>query len=223
MTDRDRAMDKDTAKARLLLEIRRCGVTDSRVLTAIESVPRELFVPAGLAAYAHEDSALPIACRQTISQPSLVALMTDALAVGERMKVLEIGTGSGYQSAILARLCRRVYTIECHRKLVKDAEKRFQALDIHNITTRVGDGTLGWPEQAPFPRIMVTAAAAAPPPALLDQLAPGGRMVIPLGPSPDEQILCRITREDSEFHRQDLIAVRFVPLIEDGAAPAAPR
>jgi len=212
---------KDTRKARFMLHVRQAGVTDARVMRAVETVPREMFVIDTFTDYAYDDTALPIQCGQTISQPSLVAMMTAALDVGERMKVLEIGTGSGYQAAILSKLCRRVYTIDRHRELVVEAEARFQALDRHNITTRVGDGALGWPEQAPFERIMVTAAAERPPETLIGQLAIDGRMIVPIGPPGGPQMLCRIRRDADGVHREDLLEVRFVPLIE-GNAEASP-
>ena len=207
------AVNDKTQKARLILDLRRSGVTDTRVLAAMEAMPRERFVPAGLADSAYDDGALPIACGQTISQPSVVAWMTASLEVGERMKVLEIGTGSGYQAAVLSRLCRRVYTIERHRALLDGAEAIFRDLDLHNITTRLADGALGWPEQAPFERIMVTAAAEEPPPALLDQLVVGGVMVLPLGPPEGVQTLMRIRRDGEGYHRETIFAVRFVPLV----------
>lgn len=207
-------MEDPSRTARLILGLRQSGVTDSRVLSAIESVPREIFVPEGLANHAYDDTALPIDCGQTISQPTVVAWMTTALDVGERMKVLEIGTGSGYQAAVLSKLCRRVYSIERHRILLKQAEQRFQDLGLSNITTRLGDGARGWPEQAPFDRIIVTAAAVEPPPALLDQLAPGGIMVLPLGDPDGEQNLIRLKRDGQVFHRERIFGVRFVPLIE---------
>ncbi len=207
-------MEDRSRTARLILSLRQSGITDNRVLSAIESVPREMFVPEGLADRAYDDTALPIDCGQTISQPTVVAWMTAALEVGERMKVLEIGTGSGYQAAVLSKLCRRVYTIERHRALLKQAEKRFQDLRLSNITSRVGDGTRGWPEQAPFDRIIVTAAAAGPPPALLDQLAVGGVMVLPLGDPDGDQSLIRLRRDAQIFHRERIFGVRFVPLIE---------
>lgn len=215
-------MNDDAAnKARLILSLRQAGVTDSAVLSAIETVPREMFVPENLADHAYDDTALPIACGQTISQPTVVAWMTAALEVGERMRVLEIGTGSGYQAAILARLCRRVYTVERHRDLALEAQRRFDALSLNNITSRIGDGSLGWPEQAPFERIVVTAAAVAPPPALLDQLALGGVMVLPLGEPDGEQILVRLRRDENGFHREKIFGVRFVPLIEGAAGEPA--
>jgi protein-L-isoaspartate(D-aspartate) O-methyltransferase len=200
-------VQEDSRKARLILGLRRSGVTETRVLAA-------MFVAEPLAEHAYDDSALPIACGQTISQPTVVAWMTAALEVGERMKVLEVGTGSGYQAAVLAKLCRRVYTVERHRELVKAAEARFEALNLHNITTRVGDGARGWPEQAPFDRVIVTAAAVEPPAPLLDQLALGGVMVLPLGPPDGEQVLVRVRCDEHGYHRERIFEVRFVPLIE---------
>ncbi|MCC7168195.1 MAG: protein-L-isoaspartate(D-aspartate) O-methyltransferase, partial [Rhodospirillales bacterium] len=173
-------MSVEARKIRLLMELRRGGVVDTRVLAAIERTPRELFVPQTFQDQAYEDQALPIGRGQTISQPLVVGLMTQALEVGERMKVLEIGTGSGYQAAILARLCRRLYTIERHKPLLKEAEERFKALRLYNITAIAGDGMKGWPDQAPFERIMVTAAATEIPQALVDQLAVGGILVVPV-------------------------------------------
>ncbi len=208
-------------KARLILGLRQAGVTDTGVLSAIEVVPRELFVPDNLADHAYDDNALPIACGQTISQPTVVAWMTAALEIGERMRVLEIGTGSGYQAAILAHLCRRVYTVERHRDLAKEAQQRFQDLNLNNISSRIGDGSLGWPEQAPFERIVVTAAAVAPPPALLDQLALGGIMMLPLGEPDGDQTLVRLRRDEDGFHRERIFGVRFVPLIEGVAGEPA--
>ena len=208
-------------KARLILGLRQAGVTDTGVLSAIEVVPRELFVPDNLADHAYDDNALPIACGQTISQPTVVAWMTAALEIGARMRVLEIGTGSGYQAAILAHLCRRVYTVERHRDLAKEAQQRFQDLNLNNISSRIGDGSLGWPEQAPFERIVVTAAAVAPPPALLDQLALGGIMMLPLGEPDGDQTLVRLRRDEDGFHRERIFGVRFVPLIEGVAGEPA--
>lgn len=202
-------------KIRLLMCLRREGITDTRVLSAIESIPREIFVDERFRDQAYEDTALPIDDGQTISQPTVVAWMTAALAVDERMKVLEIGTGSGYQAAILAKLCRRVYTIERHKNLLATAERRFEKLKLRNITTRAGDGTKGWPEVAPFDRIMVTAAAGEIPSDLLGQLAEGGVMVAPVGHQGGEQILLRITRDGDNFHTQHLMNVRFVPLVSE--------
>lgn len=198
------------------MALRRQGITDARVLSAIERVPRELFVPAAFADQAYEDMALPIECGQTISQPFVVAYMTQALEVGDRMRVLEIGTGSGYQAAVLAHLCRRVYTIERYRTLMREAEERFQKLTLANITTRLANGARGWPEQAPFDRIILTAAAETLPEALVEQLRPDGVMVLPLGGT-QEQWLTRV-RVTAEGIREDrLLPVRFVPLIEGAA------
>lgn len=199
-------------RIRLLMELRANGVTDSRVLSAIERVPRELFTPESMRDRAYEDTALPIDQGQTLSQPTVVGLMTQALDVGPRMKVLEIGTGSGYQAAILAQLCRRLYTIERHRPLLLVAEERFRTLRLHNIVTRHGDGWLGWPELAPFERIMVTAAPDQVPQALLDQLAIDGVLVIPVGPA-GNQMLVRIVRTATGFTEAQVSAVRFVPLV----------
>jgi len=198
---------------RLLMELRGLGITDARVLGAIERVPRETFVPAAFRDQAWENVALPIGQAQTISQPLVVALMTQALDIGDRHKVLEIGTGSGYQAAVLAKLCRRVFTMERHRALLKEAEKRFAEIKIHNVTTRFGDGSKGWPEQAPFDRIMITAAAPEVPQLLLDSLAESGVLVAPVGEERRDQMLLRIRRRDGAFLTEDLGAVRFVPLV----------
>ena len=181
-------------KIRLIMTLRRSGITDTAVLAAIERIPREAFVPASFLDQAYENRALPIGLGQTLSQPQVVALMTQALAVRPRHKVLEIGTGSGYQAAVLSRLARRVYSIERHRPLLREAERRFTELRLHNITTIAGDGNLGWREQAPFDRIILTAAAAALPLNLFDQLADGGIMVLPFGPDRGDQQLLRATR-----------------------------
>jgi protein-L-isoaspartate(D-aspartate) O-methyltransferase len=202
------------------MELRRQGITDTRVLRAIEKVPREVFVPETFRDQAYENRALPIGQGQTISQPYVVALMSQALDCGDRMKVLEIGTGSGYQAAVLAHLCRRVYTVERYRDLMKIAEQRFAECRISNIVTRIGDGTKGWPEQAPFDRIIVTAAAQDAPEALLEQLADGGIMVIPVGRDPLHQELIKVVRKGEEFERTSLGGVRFVPLVP-GALPDA--
>jgi protein-L-isoaspartate(D-aspartate) O-methyltransferase len=201
-------------KIRLVLELRRHGVTDTRVLSAIERVPREEFTPPSFRDQAYEDTALPIGHGQTLSQPTVVALMSQALEAGPRMKVLEVGTGSGYQAAILAQLCRRVYTIERHKPLLDEAEARFKALRLHNITTRLGDGWLGWPEQAPFDRIIVTAAPPDVPQALMDQLAPDGIMVLPLGSEKRSQRLVRIRKTESGPTQEEIAAVRFVPMVK---------
>ena len=210
-------MNEDVRKIRLLMALRRSGITDAKVLGAIERVPRELFVPESFADQAYEDRALPIGLGQTISQPLVVALMTQALDVAWDSKILEIGTGSGYQAAVLARLGRRVYTIERHRPLLQEAERRFAAMRLHNMTTRVADGTKGWPEQAPFQRIIVTAghAGTEPPPALLEQLHLDGRLVIPMGEDGRRQRVVRFRRTDQGIEREELWPVRFVPLLPD--------
>jgi protein-L-isoaspartate(D-aspartate) O-methyltransferase len=200
-------------KIRLLMELRRGGLIDTRVLAAIERTPRELFVPETFQDQAYEDQALPIGRGQTISQPLVVGLMTQALEVGERMKVLEIGTGSGYQAAILARLCRRLYTIERHKPLLKEALERFKALRLHNITAIAGDGMKGWPEQAPFDRIMVTAAATEIPQALVDQLDVGGILVIPVGADGFAQDLIKLVKTETGVTTESFLPVRFVPLL----------
>ncbi|HWD60529.1 MAG TPA: protein-L-isoaspartate(D-aspartate) O-methyltransferase [Stellaceae bacterium] len=204
---------ENTRKLRLLLELRRAGINDATVLGAIEKTPRELFVPDAFQDHAYENVALPIGNAQTISQPYVVALMTERLALTGREKVLEIGTGSGYQAAILARLARRVFTVERHRELVREAERRFAALRLGNVVTRFGDGAKGWPQQAPFDRIIVTAAAREVPQELLGQLAPGGIMVLPVGAEFHDQRLVRVTRRESGDDVEELAWVRFVPLV----------
>ena len=200
-------------KLRLLMELRRAGISDTRVLGAIEKTPREKFVPASFEDQAYENMALPIGKGQTVSQPYVVALMTEKLELGARQNVLEIGTGSGYQTAVLAALCRRVFTIERHRELLCEAERRFEALRLHNIVCRFGDGTKGWPEQAPYERVLVTAAAPEVPATLVDALGPGGILVVPIGDDHRDQHLVRIRREDERFSTEDLGLVRFVPLV----------
>jgi len=200
-------------KIRLIMELRRQGVTDTKVLGAIERIPREAFVPNAFRDRSYENVALPIAHGQTISQPAVVGYMTQELEIGERMKVLEIGTGSGYQAAILSRLCRRLYTVERSRELLTDAQRIFRDLRLNNITTRHGDGSDGWLGQAPFERIIVTAAAQDVPPALLDQLAPGGVMILPVGETPDTQQLLKCRRTEQGVDYESLWPVRFVPLV----------
>ena len=200
-------------KLRLLMELRRAGIGDARVLGAIEKTPREKFVPPAFEDQAYENLALPIGQGQTVSQPYVVALMTDKLELGERHNALEIGTGSGYQAAVLARLCRRVFSIERHRELLRDAERRFGELHLRNIVCRCGDGTKGWPEQAPYDRVIVTAAAGQIPPTLIDRLAPGGILVAPVGEDHRDQQLIRIRRDDHGFSTENLGLVRFVPLV----------
>lgn len=197
---------------RLIMELRGQGVTDARVLDAMERVPRAEFVPDTQLAQAYENHPLPIGYGQTISQPFIVGLMTHALKLGERAKVLEIGTGSGYQAAILAKLALRVYTLERFRPLLKQAEQRFARLGLSNIVTRHADGYEGWPEQAPFDRIMVTAAAPELPERLVDQLKVGGIMVCPVGPPDATQVLLRVTKQDAGKEVENLGFVAFVPM-----------
>jgi protein-L-isoaspartate(D-aspartate) O-methyltransferase len=204
----------EAKKIRLIMELRRSWISDTSVLSAIELTSREAFLPEALHDRAYENVALPIDCGQTISQPLVVGVMTQALRMEERMRVLEVGTGSGYQTAILSRLCRRVYTIERYKRLMAQAEKRFTELGLTNITTRVGDGSKGWPEQAPIARILVTAAAADVPPALADQLDEGGIMIVPVGDEYGNQQVLRITRTAAGFDHEELLPVRFVPLVE---------
>ena len=201
-------------KMRFLFALRSRGVTDSRVLTAMEKVDRGLFVRGTFADRAYEDMPLPIACGQTISQPSVVGLMTQALNVGPRDTVLEIGTGSGYQAAILAQLARRVYTVDRWRRLTREAAALFRQLGLVNVTTITADGSFGLPDQAPFDRIIVTAAAEDPPGPLLQQLKPGGIMVLPVGQSDAVQHLIKVTRCEKGFDYEELRQVRFVPLVE---------
>jgi protein-L-isoaspartate(D-aspartate) O-methyltransferase len=206
-------------KVRFIMELRTAGVSDTRVLAAIERIARERFVPELFRDQAYDNIALPIGGGQTISQPHVVARMTQALGPDKRLKVLEIGTGSGYQTAVLSKLFRRVYTIERDRELLAGAEACLAAHNIRNVTAIAGDGTLGWPKQAPFERIIVTAAPREEPQALLDQLAPGGVMVIPLGADKTDQVLVRVRRTAEGFEREQFGVVRFVPLVsERGAA-----
>lgn len=201
-------------KMRFLYALRSHGVTDTRVLLAMETIDRGHFVRGLFADRAYEDMPLPIPCGQTISQPSVVGMMTQALNVQPRDKVLEVGTGSGYQAAILSQLSRRVYTIDRHRRLVREANAIFTALDLTNITAITGDGSFGLPDQAPFDRIIVTAAAEDPPSPLLAQLKLGGIMVLPVGQSDTVQSLIKVTRLESGFDYEELRPVRFVPLVE---------
>ena len=206
-------MRPDSGRIRLVLGLRRGGVTETRVLAAMEQVPREMFVPETFRDRAYDATALPIGHHQTVSEPLVVAQMTQALEAGERHKVLEIGTGSGYQATVLARLCRRLYTIERHADLLRQAEARFARLRLTNITSQVGDGALGWPRQAPFDRIMVTAAAADVPETLVGQLAVGGVMVVPVGSPDGDQRLVRVRRGEDSTEIENLLDVRFVPLV----------
>ena len=202
------------AKMQFLFALRSRGVMDKRVLEAMEKIDRGAFVKGLFAERAYEDMPLPIACGQTISQPSVVGLMTQALQVEPRHKVLEIGTGSGYQAAILSLLARRVYTLDRHRRLVKEAQAVFDELGLTNITAMPADGTRGLPEQAPFDRILITAAAEDPPGPLLEELKVGGIMVVPVGQSDAVQVLIKVTRTETGFDYDELRQVRFVPLVE---------
>ena len=203
----------------LVMALRKQGVTDARVLSAIERTPRELFVGEVFEHAAYDNSALPIACGQTISQPYVVAVSTVALELNANLRVLEIGTGSGYQAAVLSQLCRRVYSVERHRSLHLEAERRFRALRIPNIATKLGDGFLGWPEQAPFDRILLTAAVREVPQVLIDQLKPGGILVAPLGEQPVSnsesicQLLTKMIRTEAGLKKEALIPVVFVPML----------
>jgi protein-L-isoaspartate(D-aspartate) O-methyltransferase len=206
-------LDPETVM-QFLFALRKRGVTDARVLAAMEAIDRGRFVTGLFADRAYEDMPLPIACGQTISQPSVVGLMTQALDVRPRDTVLEIGTGSGYQAAILAKLARRVYTVERHRRLVSETGKLFAELGLTNVTSMLSDGSFGLPEQAPFDRIIVTAAAEDPPGPLLAQLKIGGIMVLPVGQSDAVQQLIKVTRTETGLDYDELTSVRFVPLLE---------
>ena len=201
------------------MELRRQGVSDIDVLSAIERVPREKFVPEAFQDQAYENIALPINFGQTISQPQIVASMTSALNLGPKHKVLEIGTGSGYQAAVLSYLCRRVYTIERHFGLAKEAEKRFNELRITNIVPQIGDGSKGWPMQAPFDRIIITARAEILPDILCEQLREDGIMVLPIVTNNRSQKVVRLSRRSDGFDQEDLMDARFVPLLDGLPSP----
>lgn len=206
-------MIENARKIRLIMLLRSNGITDTKVLSALERIPREAFVPDSFRDQAYENIALPIGHGQTLSQPLVVATMTQALQADRYSKVLEIGTGSGYQAAVLSRICRRVYTIERHRPLLAMAEKRFMSLKLYNITARAGDGWKGWAAQAPFPRIIVTAAAPEVPGSLVDHLGEDGIMVLPVGRRANEQSLLRLRRRNGRIEEEVLGNVRFVPLV----------
>ena len=205
----------ENLKMELVLSLRRAGVTEPVVVATMERVPRDLFVPEVFRSRSYEDITLPIGHHQTLSQPVIVGLMTEALELNDRKKVLEVGTGSGYQTSILALICRRVYTIERHAPLLQEAEKRFDKLRIRNVTAKVGDGTLGWEAQAPFERIIVTAAAADIPPVLADQLSIGGIMIVPIGLGDNFQTILKVIKKENGFKTKELRDVRFVPLIPE--------
>lgn len=222
MADRNRRheeFDRKNAEARMefLLSMRRRGIRDVKVLRALEQVPREIFVEAEHGDRAYADQALPIDCGQTISQPFVVATMTEALDVEPQHKVLEIGTGSGYQAAVLGMLAKAVITIERYRTLADLASARLRVLGLKNVSVRVGDGSFGAPDEAPFDRIIVTAACEAIPSALLDQLADNGRMIAPVGPLTGVQTLRLFTKSAGKIEHFDLMSVRFVPLVEGKA------
>jgi len=205
------------------MELRGQGIDDARVLDAIERTPRDIFVDKPLEYAAFNNTALPIACGQTISQPYVVAYMTQQLYVKANMRVLEIGTGSGYQAAVLSPLCRRVYTIERHKPLLDQALARFKALKLHNIATKLGDGHKGWPEQAPFDRIILSCAVEKVPPILIEQLKIGGILVAPVGTVPKSdgpdrlesfsQRLTKMIRNETGVTEEILIPVLFVPML----------
>ena len=209
-------------RIQLIMDLRREGISDLAILNAIERIPRELFVPETFRDHSYDNRALPIESGQTISQPYVVAYMTVALELTDRHKVLEVGTGSGYQAAVLAKLCRRVYTIERHQDLLRTAEHRFKELGLHTIVTRLGDGSLGWSEQAPFDRIIVTAAAPELPRALAEQLADGGIMITPVGPDGGDQNIVRMRRSGARFETTNLLPVRFVPLVSEQESQVTP-
>ena len=199
-------------KAQLIMTLRGMGILDAATLAALEQVPRELFVPAALRHHSYENASLPIAYNQTISQPYVIARMTEALRLRGRELVLEIGCGSGYQAAVLAQLCRRVYTMERLKPLLVDAENRLRDLRISNISFRLGDGSKGWPEAAPFDRIILTCGCDQIPDILLQQLKIGGIMVAPEGQGKSQQLVV-VTRHETGFERVILMPVTFVPLI----------
>jgi protein-L-isoaspartate(D-aspartate) O-methyltransferase len=196
-----------------LLTLRRRGISDQAVLRAMDEVPREQFVNRDLVDSSYADHALPIACGQTISQPYVVAYMTEQLGVLPHHRVLEVGTGSGYQAAVLSRLAREVVSIERYRTLADQARERLRSLGYNNVEVIAGDGLAGAPARAPFDRIIVTAAAEDVPQALVEELGEGGAMLLPLGPHAGPQRLVKLTRSQTGLQRNDLIGVRFVPLL----------
>jgi protein-L-isoaspartate(D-aspartate) O-methyltransferase len=205
--------DDNVGRMQFLLALRRRGISDPAVLRAMDEVPREHFVDRPFAESAYADQALPIACGQTISQPYVVAYMTEQLGVRADHRVLEVGTGSGYQAAVLSRLAREVVSVERYRTLAEAARTRLATLGYANVEVRLGDGLAGVAEAAPFDRIMVTAAAEAVPDALVQQLAPDGVMVLPLGPHSGPQQLVKVVKGEQGINQEDLIGVRFVPLL----------
>ena len=209
-------MDRDIRQqqaAMITEQLKARGITSPAVLQAMAATPRHLFVPAHLQASAYEDRALPIECEQTISQPYMVALMTQALELTGQERVLEIGTGSGYQTAVLSQLVREVYSMERHAELAAAAATKLQKLGCHNVHCRVGDGSRGWPEAAPFDRILIAAAAAHTPDALLDQLADPGRLIVPIGGG-QQQELTMFVKHNGRQWSEAICPCRFVPLVE---------
>ena len=205
--------DDNVGRMQFLLALRKRGIGDANVLRAMDEVPREHFVDKPFVGSAYADQALPIACGQTISQPYVVAYMTEQLQVEPQHRVLEIGTGSGYQAAILSRLAREVITVERYRTLAESARIRLMTLGYDNVEVRVGDGLAGIPDRAPFDRIIVTAAAESIPQSLVGELAEGGIMVLPLGPHSGSQQLVKLTKTSTGSEQENLIGVRFVPLL----------
>jgi protein-L-isoaspartate(D-aspartate) O-methyltransferase len=205
--------ENSVARMEFMLTLRRRGIADAATLRAMDEVPREHFVTPEYGDAAYDDHALPIACGQTISQPYVVAYMTEQLEVRPHHRVLEVGTGSGYQAAILSRLAHQVYSIERYRTLAEAAQVRLETLGFQNVHVVVGDGVAGLPEHAPYDRIMVTAAAERIPDALVEQLAEGGVMVVPLGPHDGTQRIVRLRKNGDEIAQEELIHVRFVPLL----------
>jgi protein-L-isoaspartate(D-aspartate) O-methyltransferase len=207
-------MDYSIARRRMVdQQIRARGITDERVLQALGTVPRHLFVEAGLQSHAYSDSSLPIGHKQTISQPYIVAAMSAALELDAADRVLEIGTGSGYQTAVLARLAKRVYSVERIAALARQARQVLDQLQLSNVNIKTSDGTCGWPEQAPFDGILVAAGSPDIPPAYLEQLAVGGRLVIPVGDLRQQQLVRVVRQPDGSYSREELMGCRFVPLI----------
>lgn len=206
-------MDRKTGRAQLILALRQQGIRDARVLDVMETTPREAFVGDEFKNKAWENQALPIQYGQTISQPFVVGAMSAALELKGHEKVLEIGTGSGYQSAILSKLCRRVFTIERYRPLLRSAQSRFEQLRLNNIVSKCADGSLGWPEQGPYDAIISTCACPTRPDTLLSQLKTGGVLVAPVGMGSVQELLRYRLRDDGIFEEEALMDVRFVPLL----------
>ena len=207
------AADESVGRMEFLLSLRQRGISDPAVLRAMDEVQRENFVDEEFSQAAYADQALPISCGQTISQPYVVAYMTEQLGLRPHHRVLEVGTGSGYQAAILSRLAAQVITVERYRTLAELARSRFESLGYANITVRLGDGLTGVPEFSPYDRILVTAAAERIPESLTDQLAQDGVIVLPLGPHQEAQRIVKLTKMNGSLKREDLIWVRFVPLL----------